>query len=100
MRFPADYADDPERVRGRIAVGQARWSAGDAADGELRPGDWVVFETFAADGTLAIGVARGEPTPGGPMVVYRGLSEALARIAAAGLAAWHRRRGRVIGGSG
>jgi hypothetical protein len=41
------YEDDPERERLRQAVS----------------GDWFVFETFAADGSLAIGMNRGEPDP-------------------------------------
>jgi hypothetical protein len=75
--------DDPDRVRERL-----RGAA---------PGDWFVFETFAADGSLAVGVARGAPDPSAVLVVYEGLSEAVAADAAAGLARWHRSQGRRIG---
>lgn len=61
------------------------------------PGDWYVFETFAADGTRAIGVARGIPDPSICLVVYEGSSQPVAAAAAAGLARWHRDQGRDVG---
>lgn len=78
----AAYDDDPARVRDRLA----------------RPprGDWFVFETFAANGSLAVGVTKGEPDPAAVLVVYADLPEEVAKAAARGLARWHRRQGRAI----
>jgi hypothetical protein len=80
----AAYDDDPERVGERLR--------------RAAPGDWFVFETFAADGSLAIGVARGSPSPEAALIVYAGLSREVAAAAAGGLARWHRRQGRAIDG--
>jgi hypothetical protein len=76
------YDDDPDRVRDRLR--------------DTAPGDWFVFETFAADGSLAVGVARGTPDPSLVLTVYRDLPESVARAAARGLARWHRSQGRDI----
>jgi hypothetical protein len=70
----AQYEDDPELVRGRLR--------------RTTSGDWYVFEVLAADGTLAIGVARGAPDRSLVLVVYEGLSEAVAHEAADGLTRW------------
>ncbi|MBA3274482.1 MAG: hypothetical protein H0T72_01715 [Chloroflexia bacterium] len=59
------------------------------------PEDWFVFETFGADGTLAIGVARGTPDPSAIMVVRDGLTRMVAYEAAARLAAKYRAAGRL-----
>jgi hypothetical protein len=67
------YQDDPERVREHLR--------------RMATGDWFVFETFAADGSLAIGVA---------LVVYERLTKAVADAAAQGLAGWHHGQGRNI----
>ncbi len=82
MMDRALYEDDPERVRERL-----RWTL---------PGDWFVFETVAADGSLAIGIVEGAPDPSLLLVVYERLSEAVAEEAAQGLARWYRGRGRDI----
>ncbi len=74
------FEDDPELVR--------EWLRGTA------PGDWYVFEAFAADGSLTIGVARGTPDPGLVIVIYEGLAEAVAKTAASGLSRWKLRQGR------
>ena len=74
--------DDPDRVRERLR--------------RTAPGDWFVFETFAADGSLAVGIAQGAPDPSLLLVVYEGLSEAAAKAAAQSLARWHRSQGRRI----
>ena len=79
----APYEDDPERVGERLRM--------------TMPGHWFAFETFAADGSLAVGVDRGRPDPSLFLVVYEGLSEGVARAAAEGLARWHRGQGRDIG---
>lgn len=76
------YEDDPERVRDRLS---------------RRPqGDWYVFETFAADGSLAVGVVRGAPDPAAVLIVHADLPEEIAEAAARGVARWHRRQGRAI----
>lgn len=76
------YEDDPQRVRERLR--------------QAVSGDWFVFETFAADGSLAIGMNRGEPDPRLVLVVYEGLSQTVAEAAAYGLARWYHRQGRNI----
>ena len=76
------YQNDPDRVRPLLR--------------ETPPGDWFVFETVAADGGLAVGLAQGPPDPGLVLVVYRGLTQPVAAAAARGLARWHRRHGRNI----
>jgi hypothetical protein len=76
------YDDDPERVREHLL--------------RTVPGDWFVFETFAADGSLAVGIAHGAPDPRQIMVVYESLSKTEAEAAAQGLARWHRAQGRNI----
>jgi hypothetical protein len=75
------YDDDPERVREHLR--------------RTTPGAWFVFETVAADGSLALGVARGTPEPTAHLVVYDGLTEPIALAAAEGLARWYRRTGRL-----
>ena len=92
----AFYADHPDRVRRRIAAEQAAASVDAAARAEDRPGRWCVFETIAADGSLAVGVTVDAPGPGAVMVVYECLSEAVAKRAAGGLVAWHRCQGRTV----
>lgn len=54
---------------------------------------WYVFETFVADGTLAIGVAQGTPDPSTVMIVREGLTRGVAYEAAAHLAKRHRDHG-------
>lgn len=76
------YIDNPDRVKQRL-------------QGEAR-GNWFVFETFAADGSLAIGIGRGKPDPTMQLVVYEGLSQEVAESAAQGLAQWYRDQGRNI----
>jgi hypothetical protein len=76
------YQDDPERVREHLR--------------RMATGDWFVFETFAADGSLAIGVAQGIPDPSLVLVVYERLTKAVADAAAQGLARWHHGQGRNI----
>ncbi len=60
--------DSPDRIQERLT--------------ETPPGDWFVFETFAADGSLAVGVAQGHPDPSVVLIVYQGLPEPVARAAA------------------
>lgn len=74
------YEQDPELVRKRLRGAE--------------PGDWYVFESFAADGSLTIGVARGTPDPGLLIVIYEGLTETVAKAAASGLSRWRLRQGR------
>lgn len=74
--------DSPDRIR--------EWLT------ETPPGDWFVFETFAADGSLAVGVAQGDPDPTAVLIVYQGLTEPVARAAAHDLDGWHRSQGRDI----
>jgi hypothetical protein len=57
------------------------------------PATWYVFETFVADGSLAIGMAQGEPNPAMAMIVQAGLTRAAAQEVAARLAREHRARG-------
>ncbi len=76
------YEDDSDLVRERLR--------------RTMPGDWYVFETVSADGSLAVGVAQGTPNPNFVLVVYDGLSEAVAEAAARGLAQWYRSQGRNI----
>lgn len=76
------YEDDPDRVRPLLR--------------QTAPGHWYVFEIFAADGGLAVGLGQGTPDPTFVLVVYEGLSRPVAAAAARGLARWHRRRGRDI----
>ena len=59
----------------------------------LEPEDWFVFETFGADGTLAIGAARGTPDPSAGMVVRDGLTRRAACDEARRLAVEHRAKG-------
>lgn len=68
----------------------------DAAGAPLEPEDWFVFETFGADGTLAIGVARGVPDPSMGMVIRDGLARKAAREFASRLAAEYRAAGRLL----
>jgi hypothetical protein len=76
------YDDDPELVRERLR--------------RTPPGDWCVFEAFSADGSLAIGVARGTPDPSLVLVIYERLPEAVAKAAANGLQRWKHRQGRNV----
>lgn len=78
----ADYDDDPDRVRARLR--------------QTVPGDWFVFETVAADGSLAIGIDCGRPDPSRVLVVYEHLCEPVATAAAHGLARWYHWQGRNI----
>ena len=75
----AHLCDDPDRVRERLH--------------STPSGEWFVFETFAADGSLAVGAATGEPDPTAVQVVYAGLTRDVAEAAARGLARWRRDRG-------
>ncbi len=84
MERDAVFRDDPDRVRQRLL---------ECAD----CGDWYVFETISADGSLAIGIAEGEPNPGSVMLVYEHLSRSIAIRAAQGLVDWYRDRGRNVG---
>lgn len=88
--------DDPDRVRRRIAADQAAALSDPTANQAERPGRWSVFETIAADGSLAIGITAGAPDPSAVMVVYVGLAEPVAKRAAAGLAGWYRDHGRDV----
>jgi hypothetical protein len=54
------YADDPEIVKQELK-GASK-------------GDWFVFETFAADSSLAVGIGQGTPDPTTQLVVYEGLA--------------------------
>lgn len=72
------FDDDPERVRPLLA--------------SMPSGPWRVFETFAADGSLAIGISSTPLPPGSSMVVYEALTKDVAELAAAGLHRWRRRR--------
>lgn len=60
------------------------------------PDDWFVFETFGADGTLAIGTARGTPDPSAGMVVRDGLTRRAANEVASRLATAHRAEGMPL----
>jgi hypothetical protein len=64
------------------------------------PEDWFVFETFGADGTLAIGVAQGTPDPSAVIVVRDGLTRKAARELAARLAAEYQEAGRLPDSAG
>ena len=75
------YEQDPELVREHLRGAE--------------PGDWHVFEAFSADGSLTIGVARGTPDPSLVIVIYEGLTEAVAKAAASGLSRWRLGHGRV-----
>lgn len=75
------FDDDPERVR--------RWLVFAPA------GPWCVFEALAADGSLAIGVSSAPLTPGTLMVIYDGLTEEIAALAASDLHRWRRRQATV-----
>ena len=90
------YEDHPDRVRLRIAAEQAAALTDETGSEDARPGPWSVFETIAADGSLAVGVTVDAPGPGAVMVVYEHLSEAVAKRAAAGLVASHRSQGRTV----
>lgn len=68
----------------------------DAASAPLELEDWFVFETFGADGTLAIGVARGVPDPSMGMVIRDGLTRKAAGEVASRLAAEYRAAGRPL----
>ncbi len=59
------------------------------------PEDWFVFETFGADGSLAIGVAQGTPDPSAGMVVRDGLTRKDANEVAHRLAEEYREAGRL-----
>jgi hypothetical protein len=59
------------------------------------PEDWFVFETLGADGTLAIGVARGVPDVSAVMVVRDGLTRRDASDVARRLAVERRESGRL-----
>lgn len=88
---PRRYQDDPVRVRERIAADQAACLAGTERGGpDMGPGDWYVFQSFSADGSLTIGVRQGQPDSAAVWPVYEGLSEPVARAAPRGLAAWYR----------
>ena len=78
------YNDNPDVVRERLR--------------RTPPGAWYVFESFAADGALAIGIAKGTPIANLVLVnvIYEGLSEGVANAAARGLAHWYRDQGRTI----
>lgn len=67
------------------------------AGAQVEPDDWFVFETLGADGTLAIGVARGTPDPSAVMVVRHGLTRTAADKLATRLAAEYRSAGRLPG---
>jgi len=60
------------------------------------PEDWFVFETFGADGTLAIGMARGTPDPSAGIVVRDGLTRKAANEVASRLATEHRAKGMLL----
>ena len=87
--FDAEFfRDDPTTVRERLA----------AFDGpQSLVGDWFVFETISADGSLAIGIWQGRPDPSRVMIVYENLTERVATLAAQGLVDWYRERGREVG---
>jgi len=58
--------------------------------------DWFVFETFDADGTLAIGVDRGPPDPSAGIVVRDGLTRKAANEVASRLATEYRAKGMPL----
>lgn len=82
--MPDDHADqspfddDPDWVRTTLK--------------STRSGPWFVFETFAADGSLAIGISSTTLPPGTVMVVYDGLTKGVAEQAAAGYHRWRLRQ--------
>ncbi len=82
------FRDDPTNVRERLAATESR---------ERHTGDWYVFETISADGSLAVGVWQGEPDPSRVMIVYENLAQRVATLAAQGLVDWYRERGRDVG---
>lgn len=90
------YQDHPDRVRRRIAADHAAALGDSTSNADARPGPWSVFETIAADGSLAIGMTAAVPDPSAVMIVYEDLSEQVAKLAAAGLAAWYRNQGRDV----
>ncbi len=82
------FRDDPTNVRERLA----------SMDGhERHTGDWYVFETISADGSLAVGIWQGPPDPSRVMIVYEKLTQRSATLAAQGLVDWYRERGRTVG---
>ena len=72
--------DDPEYVREVLA--------------SMPTGPWYVFETFAADGSPAIGTSSTPAPSGALMVVYEGLTREVAERAAASLHRWRQQRRR------
>ena len=82
------FRDDPTNVRELLASLEGR---------QDHHGDWCVFETISADGSLAIGIWQGRPDPSRVMIVYESLTQRLATLAAQGLVDWYRDRGRTVG---
>ncbi len=82
------FRDDPIIVRERLTK-LPNW--------ERYTGDWTVFETISADGSLAIGIWQGTLDPSRVMIVYENLAERVATLAAQGLVDWYRERGREVG---
>lgn len=72
------FDDDPDRVRTTLRT--------------THSGPWLVFETLAADGSLAIGISPRSLPPGAAMVVYDGLTRDVAEQAAAGYHRWRLRQ--------
>lgn len=70
--------DDPDVVRAKLST--------------LPSGSWSVFETFAADGSLAIGITPSPLPPGTAIIVYDGLTKSDAERAATGYHRWRLRR--------
>ncbi len=66
--------DHPDRVRPKLKM--------------LPSGSWSVFETLAANGSLAIGISPRPLPANAAMVVYEGLTRAVAEQAAAGYHRW------------
>ncbi len=60
------------------------------------PEDWFVFETFGADGTIAIGAAQGTPDPSTGIVVRDGLTRKAANEVARRLATEYRAKGMPL----
>lgn len=70
--------DEPDQVRPKLKT--------------LPSGSWSVYETFAADGSLSIGISPKLLPPGTAMVVYNGLTKTAAEQAAAGYHRWRLRQ--------
>ena len=75
QRASRRLSGDPTVIRARLAA--------------YPRGPWCVYETLAADGTKAIGISPVPPARSAAMIVYDGLAEDVAELAATGLAEWY-----------